>query len=516
MPDELRGSAVEAKAWVWENSSVVEEAYQRFLQTGDWPGVAELQRHFDQRGAGVDVQKVIDSKPRVLNEARLAHTDRLVLQLRHLMWVENAKALVAICLRAIQRAVESYFSDDELPGVTSEDNLTNFPSDLKGGLRKLAFPVLVHEYPSPFGGASMQGERWRIEVDTRFARRFKDIGSIADFVARQDVIRAETAREAAAMAASYPALDIRESVFEIPPAELDASAAFETLGESGTESETELHQEPQPKLFLSWGRLVSKAVAGALRPILEKRLPGVEIFFSPTSIEPGADPSRRMFDEGLLLSSALVVVLTRESAESAYVIWETAVAWARDQLVIPVFVDIEPENVSGPLTSKVQGVHLDDKADMGRGLASLTTRFNVPPAIPLSDEEHRSLLEAAETASAPDAERERRSLVNQLRGYVARWQVLYEGLEGSPSVEDRVRLAAEIQQVLAEAVRVAFTTAEDPALAAELSKLAKEAATVKRIRVYIDSGISFAKLDDGCRNLIKSVRAAVDLTHGEP
>jgi hypothetical protein len=70
-------------------------------------------------------------------------------------------------------------------------------------------------------------------------------------------------------------------------------------------------------------------VAAELTPMLQERLPGVEIFFTPTSIEPGSDPSRRMFDEGLLVSDALVVVLTEESAGSAYVIWETTAASAR-------------------------------------------------------------------------------------------------------------------------------------------------------------------------------------------
>lgn len=294
MADERQDSAAEARLWVEANSLLVNETYQRFLNTGEWPVVTELQRHFDQRGEEVDVQEVVDAKPRVTNEARLVHTDRLVLQLRHLMWLDNARSLVNICVTAIQRAVASYFSEDPDPSVTSESKLTNFPSDRSGGLTLRAFSVLTHEYPSPFAGSTMQGEAWRIDVDTRFARRFKEIHSVEDFVVRQDEIRAEIAHEAAVFAGqSHQPLGFNDVTFGLPV--FPASVVQENNDEE--------NKVGKPLLFLSWGRTASKAVAAELKPMLTERLPGVEIFFSPTSIDPGADPSRRIFDEGLLIWS---------------------------------------------------------------------------------------------------------------------------------------------------------------------------------------------------------------------
>ena len=116
-------------------------------------------------------------------------------------------------------------------------------------------------------------------------------------------------------------------------------------------------------------------------------MPGVSVFFSSESIEPGDDPSRRMFDEGMFRCDALIVVLTAEGAGSAYVIWETATAWARDKLVIPVFVNIALTAVPGPLHTKVQGVHLRERHDVDRGLRRLATQLGIDGAVSLADSE---------------------------------------------------------------------------------------------------------------------------------
>jgi hypothetical protein len=71
MTNTQQDSADEARSWIESNLQVVEEAYQRFPRSGDWPSVGDLQRHFDRVGASIEVRDVIDSKPRVLNEARL-------------------------------------------------------------------------------------------------------------------------------------------------------------------------------------------------------------------------------------------------------------------------------------------------------------------------------------------------------------------------------------------------------------------------------------------------------------
>jgi hypothetical protein len=164
------------------------------------------------------------------------------------------------------------------------------------------------------------------------------------------------------------------------------------LGDAPATSET-------PVLFLSWGGRTAKAVAAVLKPVLEDKLPGVNVFFSPTSIEPGDDPQDRLFEQGLLVSHALVAVLTREGGGGPYVIWETAAAWGRGKLVVPMFVDIEAGEVPGPLTTRVQGVRLGDRSDVVRAVARLQTDFSVDPS-GLSDDQWASLEEAVLAAKA--------------------------------------------------------------------------------------------------------------------
>jgi len=148
-------------------------------------------------------------------------------------------------------------------------------------------------------------------------------------------------------------------------------------------------------IFLSWSGLQSRSVAEALGGVLRDRFPSLTVFVSSSSIEPGDDPMKRMLDESLLECQVLIALLTKEAASKPWVLWETAAAWARKQLVIPVFVDIEPEDVPGPLTSRVQGVHLRNVHAMGRALTRIADRFGFPPPDPLSADEHASLEQAA-------------------------------------------------------------------------------------------------------------------------
>ncbi|MDQ6837820.1 MAG: hypothetical protein M3137_05650, partial [Actinomycetota bacterium] len=72
------------------------------------------------------------------------------------------------------------------------------------------YKILTREHPAPFGGSGVDAEgAWRIQVDTRFARQFRDLHEIEDLVARQDSVRAETGRQAAAFVAKYSAARTR-------------------------------------------------------------------------------------------------------------------------------------------------------------------------------------------------------------------------------------------------------------------------------------------------------------------
>jgi len=378
-------SAAEARLWVLENSVIVEEAFQRFLRDGEWPTVQSLQRYFDQREQEIDALIVANLKPLVPREARWPMAEHFSLNIRHLMWVENAKSLLNICVRAVQQGVRSYLSsEDDPPYVSSEDDLKS-PYVMSDEERRRVYRLLTNESATLFGGSSMSGDHWKIDVDSRFVRYFREVRTVEDFVRCQDLVRLELAREASRF--EVPIEGLRETIIPKGP---------ESLLDNAITIQQQEQDEAMPVLFLSWGREKSKKVAKALVPVIEGRLPGVKIFFSPTSIDPGDNPLRKIFREGLLLSRALVVVLTEESASSAFVIWETASAWALEQLVIPIFVDIDPSRVPGPLTTEVQGVHLNERDGIDSAIRRLATHFGNESPTLLLDQEYESLQRSAE------------------------------------------------------------------------------------------------------------------------
>lgn len=117
-------------------------------------------------------------------------------------------------------------------------------------------------------------------------------------------------------------------------------------------------------VFISWGGDDSRRVAEGLASVLHDRLPTTEVFYSRNSIDPGDDPLRRILEDGRLRARVLVAALTKEAVQRPWVIWEIASAWARGQLVLPIFADIEPSEAPGPLATKVQGVRLGDREGM--------------------------------------------------------------------------------------------------------------------------------------------------------
>jgi len=200
-----------------------------------------------------------------------------------------------------------------------------------------------------------------------------------------------------------------------------------------------------PLLFLSWGGAAAKAVAAALAPILEDKLPGVSVFFSSVSIEPVDDPQDRLFEQGLLVAHALVAVLTREGAGRPYVIWETAAVWGRGKLVVPMFVDIEAGKVPGPLTTKAQGIRLGDKADVVRAVAKLQAHFSVPAQSELSNDQWASLEKAVLAAKAGSVVATP-TLPAIPAEFLQRTMPLHDGLHEGTLLAIEVRTRAEIEE----------------------------------------------------------------------
>jgi TIR domain len=148
-------------------------------------------------------------------------------------------------------------------------------------------------------------------------------------------------------------------------------------------------------VFLSWSGDVARRVAAVLQKVFQERLPGASVFLSSTSIEPGEPPMRMMLHENLRKARAVVAVLTQESANRPWVVWETASAWGRGATVIPVFVDIRPSEVEGPLTTETQGIRYNDRAALDQACAVLARAARAAEPEMLTDEQFAAILAAA-------------------------------------------------------------------------------------------------------------------------
>ncbi len=198
-------------------------------------------------------------------------------------------------------------------------------------------------------------------------------------------------------------------------------------------------------IFLSWGGVASEGVAAVLQPILQAHFPEAEVFFSPDSTEVGSDPLKRMFDEGLLNAKALVAVLTKESAGRPWVVWETATVWAKDRLVVPLFVDVEPGDIPGPLPIKVEGARIGDRKKVNQALTEIAKRIGRAEDQELTDEEWGKLTESVAAAAT------RTAVPSKLPGIAAdlseRTVPLHDGLHTGTLLAIEVRAQSELNQV---------------------------------------------------------------------
>jgi hypothetical protein len=106
--------------------------------------------------------------------------------------------------------------------------------------------------------------------------------------------------------------------------------------------------------------------------ILEVRLvPGVEVFVAKRDIPPGAPPFTVMLEEQLLHAEALVALCSKQSKTSPWLWWESSAVWARGYLVVPLFIDITPNEFGGPITLVSQGRSFFDMADINSALRAV-------------------------------------------------------------------------------------------------------------------------------------------------
>ncbi|MBC8447571.1 MAG: toll/interleukin-1 receptor domain-containing protein [Chloroflexi bacterium] len=121
-----------------------------------------------------------------------------------------------------------------------------------------------------------------------------------------------------------------------------------------------------------------------IKDVLQKRLaPGITVFVAKLDIAAGADWLRVMLKEQLLRSEALIALCSHRSKTSPWLWWESSAVWARGGLVIPLFVNISPNEFNGPITLVCQGRSYFEVADIDSALREVNRR--VCPGHPCQD-----------------------------------------------------------------------------------------------------------------------------------
>lgn len=210
--------AESSEAWVERHREVVEDALRVFLDTGEWPKVTDLRRHFAQLGRIIDVQEVVDSKPRHVGEIRPMYQESLSLRVRQLRYMPEGQSLVAITLAALQRAVEVYLTKGAVLKVDSSDPAITAAAagDHRALLRAGGF--LMAEQSGPFAGGGTREDGWDCWINEGLILDFQGVTTADEFVERQDQIAERYAGQSPLAAGmTHIASDKPLSIFVIMP-----------------------------------------------------------------------------------------------------------------------------------------------------------------------------------------------------------------------------------------------------------------------------------------------------------
>jgi hypothetical protein len=118
-------------------------------------------------------------------------------------------------------------------------------------------------------------------------------------------------------------------------------------------------------------------LATFIADVIQRRLPrGISVFVAKRDISPGSSPLKVMLEEQLLEAEVLVALCSQQSKTSPWLWWESSAVWARGGLVIPLFVDISPNEFIGPITLVCQGRSFFEVDDINSVLSTLVTKVS--------------------------------------------------------------------------------------------------------------------------------------------
>lgn len=102
-----------------------------------------------------------------------------------------------------------------------------------------------------------------------------------------------------------------------------------------------------------------------------------------------------------------------------------------------------------------------------------------------------------------------------LQGYLASWEAVYQGFNDY-SVDARHDLMREVATTVLNTIRNVAMLSPAPSVVASLQDIAARATKWSTFRVYLDGGVTFDELSNGCRKILDAIRQLVDESWDQP
>lgn len=179
------------RSWVQEFQPALQLALEEFLTTAKWPERERFRRTLVQRDLDhLRLDRLIQEMPRSPRESRQFPPDRIVPSLQVFLEMDEAQALLAVCVVIIQRAYALYRSGVDEPTLNSDDPLLVEAAGGDAQLLLCAREVLEQHPPSPLGGGTSgtDSTHWTRWLNEAVVADFKGVASIEDYFATQEQI----------------------------------------------------------------------------------------------------------------------------------------------------------------------------------------------------------------------------------------------------------------------------------------------------------------------------------------
>jgi hypothetical protein len=243
-----------------------------------------------------------------------------------LRFVPDAQLVLGAALEIITRAVEVYYSEAEELTISSDDPWVALAGDRE--MVATAMRLLLNDFPNPFAGGGYGPDGWKLSVNGSMARRFRGVGTIEDYVARQRAIREEDAQRFAALIAPM----------EVPGAGVAAVA-------ESTEPQEDSQNGPSIFVIMPFGEAWSQGIYDLIRRAVRSiQYPQSRIVRADEITAPG-----KIDQQVIGAIGAASIVIADITGTNPNVMWELGYAQAllKPAVVMNQRVDESPFDLAG-------------------------------------------------------------------------------------------------------------------------------------------------------------------------